>query len=430
MFNIQYSIFMLLFLFLSACGGGGGSGDGTPPTGEETNQFSVSSCTPTGDDSSQNNDGSANFVRSHVEVTARYGAVITRLKDDNSEVFTDYMVHDPAGTPKAIFVLIAGGNLRAGIRYGGGVGLEGVAGDGENVTGSRGNFLVRSAHRFMAAGYRVITIDRPSDYIDFLPGGDNEPGYKYDAYRNSMLHAVDLATVISRENVDNLPVIISGTSRGAISAVSNNTLAAGLVISSPLTVSSVEPGSTPVGSEQLPISTIKRETHVLIHSSDTCDFTPVENSRTLLGDIKNAGITASGDEVSGGFRDTVRNDLCGAFDYHGFSGIENCAVSKETTWADEFVANLASSDVIAIGQSVNLGDDITLNADGTGTLTFSLPYATTVLGGSVSVNPQTGAVTYNPPEGVNGTEDSFAFVVENTTGGVGRNVVRINIPGI
>ncbi|MFV1984571.1 MAG: hypothetical protein ACC657_13595, partial [Thiohalomonadales bacterium] len=116
-----------------------------------------SRCSFTMGDTTQNPaDGSAIFTKSHTIGAPKYKIVTTRQLADNTAVTMDYMVHEPMGmgAPKGVMVLIAGGGLNAGI--------TGPA-DNSTPTNSRGNFLVRSAHRYQAAGYRVITIDRPSD---------------------------------------------------------------------------------------------------------------------------------------------------------------------------------------------------------------------------------------------------------------------------
>ena len=393
-----------------ACSSGGEEGTANPQS-----IVAVSACVSTGDDSQEvpmaqsNNSGETLFTRSHTVGSPIYRIVTSRYLSNGNAVTIDYMVHTPMGTPKALVVLIAGGGLRAGI--------EGT-GEGTPVTNSRGNYLVRSAHRFMQVGYLVITLDRPSDYISY--GAIDTTSSLYDAYRNSMLHAVDIATVVQRENTGNLPVIIAGTSRGAVSAIANNQLAAGISISSAVTSG----GGTPVGSASLPITKIERPVHILIHQNDACSRTTASASRNLFGQMQTAGLEVDGDEVTGGFRDDIRNDACGAFDYHGFNGIENCAVSKETTWMDQLVSGISQPSTSNI--NVNEGEVITLTAQNASQPRFAVPYATTSLGGSVSVNSNTGVVTYSAPS-FTGTQDSFAFSVTDMNGGVAAGVVTIQL---
>jgi len=373
--------------------------------------IAISTCTPAAGDSTQNPDGSASFTRSHTVGSPTYHIVTPRQLADGTDVTMKYMVHEPAGIPKGMIVLIAGGALTAYI--------TGVN-DGESPTGSGGNFLVRSAHRYQSNGYRVITIDQPSDATSYGAFASD-----LDAYRNSMNHAVDIATIIQRENADSLNVIISGTSRGGISAAALNTLAAGIAMSSPVSVGAGQP----VNSTYLPLTRIVRPSHLLIHTNDTCGVTLPSYSYDVFDGLVAQGNSVSGNEVDGGFRDTVRNDVCGAFDYHGFLGIETCAVSKETEWADSLVASLGSNTPpVANNLNVALGDPIVLtatDADGQ-TLSYAIPFANSVLGGTVSTDTA-GNVTYTPPAGLTGIVDTFAFTVTDGVGGVDTAVVSVTL---
>jgi len=402
--------FSVVSLIINACGGGGDDSSSNAPA------ITVTDCSPVAGDSTQNMDGSTNFTKSYLLGTPVYRIVTSRQLSDTTEVTVDYMVHEPTGTPTGIVMLFAGGGLDAGI--------EGTV-DGDSPTNSKGNFLVRSAHRYQALGYRVITIDRPSDYANYGPFNVD-----MDNYRNSMKHAVDIATILQRENTEDYNVIFSGTSRGSISVAANNTLAAGIAMSSSLT--SRPAGSTtgsPVGSAELPLSVIQRESHVLLHSLDGCEYTTPADSRALYEALYAQGTGAVANEVTGGFQDTTRNDVCGAFDYHGYVGIEMCAVTKETVWMDNLINGLGSnSPPVADNQSVNQGDTITLTATDADvdTLTFAVPYASSSLGGSVSTDAN-GNVSYTPPVGANGAIDKFAFTVTDGNGGVSTGVVSIQL---
>ncbi|HEX2930846.1 MAG TPA: hypothetical protein VHV54_14080 [Candidatus Binatia bacterium] len=68
------------------------------------------------------------------------------------DITVDYMVHLPAGAPKALVLLFSGSSGEAGIQ-----------GDDTThvVTQAGNNFLVRSAQLFAEAGYMAVTIDRP-----------------------------------------------------------------------------------------------------------------------------------------------------------------------------------------------------------------------------------------------------------------------------
>lgn len=408
-------------LLLASCGGGGG---GSSAGANQNTGIVVSACTSSGDDSTQASDNSAVFVRSHEVAVGTppdpvYHRLATRKDASGTDIGIDYMVHQPAGTAKGVVVLIAGGDMDAA--------LTGT--DGSTPIWSGRNFLVRSAHRYARQGYRAITIDRPDDVVTMRTSG-GKTKTDIDYYRNSMAHAVDIARVVAAENADNLPVLLSGTSRGAISAAANNTLAAGIALSSALTSGSY---GTPIGSTDLPASRIVRPTHILLHKLDGCSTTTPADARALYDTLDNAGVEVAGNEVSGGFRDPVDNNVCGPLDYHGYTGIENCAVGKETSWMDGLLAGMPA------GNHRPQGTDTTAtvtagaaakqlaatDADGD-SLTYAVPYATTTLGGSVSVT-SSGSMTYTVPSGVTGTTDSFAFTVTDGKGGVGFGVVTINL---
>ena len=413
-----WGIIVVLYLLVACSSGGDGNGDTPTIVGTD----GAVACLPSGDDSTQNSDGSASFTRSHTTGSPLYHSVITRKNSLNQDITLDYMVHQPTGTPKGIVVLIAGGALTANIS-----GTE-----GSTVTGSGGNFLVRSAHRFMQAGYRVITMDRPSDFANY--GDIDNASYLYDAYRTSANHAVDIATIVNRENSDNLPVLITGTSRGAISAVAQNALAMGIAISSPVTRSSA--GGAPIGSAALPVDVMEVPVHVLYHQNDGCSSTQPNNTLALINQLANANVDVAGNHVSGGFVDTVSNNPCGAFGYHGFLGIENCAVTTTTAWIDKFLAAIetahpgnarpvaqSQSTSTAAGQEI----DITLSAtdaDDTN-LVYALPFAQSILSGSVSISGNT--VHYVPPPVAMPVTDSFVFTVQDSKGSRSAAVVSVSI---
>ncbi|HDH16266.1 MAG TPA: alpha/beta hydrolase [Gammaproteobacteria bacterium] len=298
-----------------------------------------------------------------------------------------------------------------------------------------GNFLVRSAHLIAQQGYRVITIDRPGDYVDY----NVTHGYDYDPYRTSMDHAVDITTVINRHNTENIDVIIAGTSRGAISAAANNTLGAGIFLSSPVTSGN----GTPVGSASLPVSTIQVPVYLLYNVNDGCSTSTPEGSVDLFKALVAAGTEISGDAVSGGFYDTVENQPCRGKSYHSFLGIESCAVSKITGWADSLLTNMQNAypdNKRPVAQDLNISvtagssnNPFTISAtdlDTADTLTYSVPYNTTVLGGTVTLNAD-GNGSYTPPSGASGDiEDSFVFVVSDGKGGTSSAVVRATVGGV
>ncbi len=329
----------------------------------------------------------------------------------------DYMVHEPTGTPTALVVLIAGGQLNAMIEGGNGIGVA--------PTNAGGNFLVRSAHLFAAQGYRVLTIDRPADHRDYT--GGLSAGSAYDGYRTSMAHAVDLSQLINVVNAtDNLPVILAGTSRGSISAVAQHALASLLAISAPLTSGSI---GTPIGTGNVLPANVPGPVHVSWHELDACPATTPANALSLVSDFPDA----TGVSISGGFASSSSTRTCNADTYHGFPGIESCAVKQETDWMAIELATLPTTRPVASAQSDTTTQDTQKPIDLTnfatasagGALTYSLPHTSTSLGGNISITGT--SVTYTPPSGVSSIVDTFVYVVSEAGGGTSHNVIAVTI---
>jgi len=407
-------------LFLSGCGGN----SDPVPNPDITNSV----CSNTLDDSQD--DGMNGFslrIKSENNGFPIYYIMDTRQRSDGSVVSIDYMVHLPPGAPapgpsKAILVLISGGNMDGAITG---------TGDISPVTNAGGNFLIRSAHLFARQGYTVITVDRPSDYDDDLMG--STANKDYDKYRISMRHSVDLARIVNRvKNVthpftEQLPLVLSGTSRGAISAVAQGRLTEAVAVSSSLT----NGPEFEVGTPQADPTRINQPAHVLWHNDEACTLSPATGikSSTALVSIFPDG---SGDRVSGGFLGDP--NVCGAFHYHGYFGIESCAVKKETDWiasvgfsAVRPTATMVTGTTTA-GTAVNI--DLTGAATGgTGVIAYKLPLAAnqSSLLGSLSIGTN-NVVTYTPASGIGGgVIDTFVYLAEDENDAKAFNVVEVTV---
>lgn len=413
-----YFVPVIVLASLAASCSSGGDGSGS--------SFPVTACTTTVDDSqSYPNDIINSAFNGSPTYHAFYGP---RENNAGNAAILDYMVHEvPMGvTPKnALVVLIAGGQLNAGITSAGG--NWDLASDGGAVGFAGGNFLVRSAHLFTYRGYRVLTVDRPSDYVDFLdPTVPFDHGSALDVYyRTQVEHAVDLSAMINRvqtaTNSREDPVIILGTSRGGISAVAQNKLAAAIAISNPVTSGT---RGDPVSATDA--SQVSSPAHVLWHVNDSCVATQPADSEALVS----AFTDGSGNAVSGGFDAGI--NPCGAYSYHGFLGIESCAVETSTGWIDNELATLPTPRPVAgaVSQSTTTSTPLVFDISGAAvgtSLTYSLPFPGTSLDGTVSINPVTNMVTYTPPLGVTNVTDTFVYVVNETGGGTSHNVVSVTI---
>src|SRR6266568_4659632 len=174
--------------------------------------------------STVNADGTLN-LRTIATPCGFYGEVATRTMETGVPVTVKYIVMHPSNgsAPKAAVYLIGGADLDMGI--------TGDAATGAIIT-SGGNFLVRTAQLFAQAGYLAIAMDRPSDRPTATPADVTQ---NVDEYRISVDHATDILAVLKQVNTDSLDVFLSGTSRGAISVVANNLIAAGISLSSAVT---------------------------------------------------------------------------------------------------------------------------------------------------------------------------------------------------
>lgn len=302
---------MAVLVLLSACNEGG---DDTPAT------FVALTCGHDDTNDSQLLGSTINGIRSHQHVPNVYRS----LSVHNGTATIGYMVHgEENSNNKAMIVLIAGGQLNAGI----------TGPEGGTATSSSGNFLVRSAHLFAERGYKVVTIDRPSDYLNYT--GTLTGGYAMDSYRTSQEHYADISAIITAENSGGtaLRVVIAGTSRGAISAVAQHTLADYLLISSPVTSGG---NGTPVGHASVsPSSVGDKPVHLIWHKQDACHVSKPAGSASLTTKFANV----SGVEISGGYNQpdpasSSNPDCVGGLTFHGFVGIESCVVDNATDWLD------------------------------------------------------------------------------------------------
>ena len=379
-----------------------------------------------------NTDGTLN-ARTVSGACGFYGEVTTRTTEGGTPVIVKYIANRPSSgsAPKAAVLLIGGGDLDMNI--------TGNATTGAIVT-SGGNFLVRTAQLFAEAGYLAVAMDRPSDRPTATP---SDTVQNVDEYRISVDHAIDILAVLRQVNTDNLDVFLSGTSKGALSVVANNLIAAGISLSSAVTRrSSLFPDRLFInepGFPSLQPGFVRRPAHVLLNTSDLCGVTRPVDSQALFDNLTAAGVNAAIDAVSGGVPVTVFpapdvRDVCGALDFHGYMGIEPTAVGRITAWLDGRVAALAGNRhpdaafatvATAAGaqKQVNLST-LTRDLDGD-SLSYALSQTTTSRGGAVSLAGN--MVTYTPPVGASNVTDYFVYVVTDGKGGVGAAVVAVQI---
>lgn len=351
-----------------------------------------------------------------------YSSFPTRKTATGTQITVDYFSNRPAdgSAPRALVVLIGGGSLDMGLS-----GSNGVA-----WPSGGGNFVVRTAQLLADAGYLTLAVDRPSD-------GDGS-----DAYRISPRHAVDILQ-LARRSAPNLDLFLVGTSRGALSVVPQSRIATGISISSPVTARGTATSPYWVGAGQaeptLRPSFVERPSQVMWHDADACtSITPASGSQALAD-----ALGASTAVLTGGFRVTqagggVTPDVCGAFDYHGFLGIEPEAVASTAAWLDAQVAALPVGNrrprttfvtvptLAGVPRRVDLSK-LVVDPDGD-PLTYELAHATSALGGAVALSGS--FLTYTPPAlpgGVTSATDDVVWVARDGHGHVAPAVLSVKI---
>jgi hypothetical protein len=242
-----------------------------------------------------------------------------------------------------------------------------------------------------------------------------------------MLHAVDISSIIAEVNqTDNLPVFVSGTSRGAISAIAFEKLFAGISLSAPVTIGS----GVPVTSSNFNFDSLVKHAHVSWHANDGCSVSTPAGSENLTSELLSSGVFTTGRAISGGFDNPFEPSSCQARRLHGFFGIESCVVNTTTSWFDQQLETITPStrptaNAFTTATTSSLSIDLSLLTSGDPSLTYSLPTNNSVLGGSLNII--NNEVTYNPIIGVNSTIDSFVYIVTDVNGGSSHNVIKVNL---
>jgi hypothetical protein len=111
------------------------------------------------------------------------------------------------GIQQQIILIMPDKPMAAVILFAGGHGALGLKDPSEMKW--RGNFLVRSRHRFADHGFMVAVIDAPSDHPEGMS----------DLFRMSRAHADDIDSVaLYLKSQADIPVWLVGTSAGTFSA--------------------------------------------------------------------------------------------------------------------------------------------------------------------------------------------------------------------
>jgi pimeloyl-ACP methyl ester carboxylesterase len=216
--------------------------------------------------------------------------------------------------PFASVVLLAGGN---------GVLDLNNAGD---IRGLQGNFLLRSARRFLNARLNVAMLDAEPSFP--APGG-------LDNQRLTQAHADHLANVIA--TVSNRwpgkPVWLVGTSNGTLSAfnaaarLTGGALPKGIVLTSAVT--QPDPGGETghVLGASPSLASITVPTLVLWHKNDSCFVSPAAGAMAVYNGLTGLPVNKKAKEMVGGGLPGIAVPGCSAFHHQGYNGVEQSAVS-------------------------------------------------------------------------------------------------------
>lgn len=211
-----------------------------------------------------------------------------------------------AQTPKAVAVLLPGGDGNIHLRMENGV-----------IAFNPGNFLVRSRNWFTADDVTVAILDSPSDMH-----GMN------DAFRMGTEHTADVKGVVAdlKTRFPSLPVYLIGTSRGTVSAAyAGRALGdniAGVVLTSSVILANRKGGS---GLSDFDYATLKQPVLLVHHGDDGCGVCPYQGAQKIAQEHHLPLITVHGGKPA-------ESAECDPFSAHGYFGKERETVDAITQW--------------------------------------------------------------------------------------------------
>ena len=212
----------------------------------------------------------------------------------------------PAAVPKAVVILLTGGQGRVRIFDNGSIRNE-------------GNFLLRSRMLFVQQGFAAVAVDAPSDHS----------GGMQVNFRESADHVADLAAAIAwARDKWHKPVWVIGTSRGTQSAAYLAVALAGdargpdgVVLTSSILESTRRDPGAPV--QDLALDKIKVPVLVVHHENDPCGACSPARVREVMAKLPSA--TSKLSMASGG---VSTGEPCEPFSHHGYNGIEGTVVAS------------------------------------------------------------------------------------------------------
>lgn len=227
-------------------------------------------------------------------------------------VTQSYWLLEPEGPPRAIAIMILGGD-----------GL--LCFDENGPTSQKNNFLMRIRSDMLRAGLLLAYPDAPSDQTGGL-----------DNFRSDRRHAEDVKTLIlALKRRADVPAFVIGTSRGTVSAANaaarlDPSLLAGALLTT--TIFDRTGGRTRLHSvHDLPLNQIRVPLLELHHRDDQCYITLAAGVPAFMAALTNAPRKDS-IILSGG--KPAESEPCGALAPHGFFGVQDQAARKIIEWID------------------------------------------------------------------------------------------------
>jgi hypothetical protein len=227
-------------------------------------------------------------------------------------------IESPSPNPSMVVVLYSGGDgiLRL---------------DNTGATGSRGNFVVRTAHFWVDRGYTAVLVDAPSD---MQQRGMN------DYFRRSEEALTDQRAIVARvrQRFPNSKIVLVSTSRGTVT-VGNvlehaPELADWYVLTSPESVAIKHPGISDLDVPEQ----YRGKVLIISNKNDVCPVANYAGGKRLASRNNVAFITEESDEGGGD-----KQSDCGGHSPHGFLGIERKTLEDINDWIGQKLQGIAAA---------------------------------------------------------------------------------------
>jgi pimeloyl-ACP methyl ester carboxylesterase len=245
-----------------------------------------------------------------------------RFNGAPGDVFVRYILIDPGNADPVRDGFVPLERVAVLVLFIGGDGAMGFT-PGQVNTGSP-NTVARNRYHFAAEGFVVAVVDAANDF--------NSSPIGLRGRRLGDAHLADLRAVMAdlRLRYSTLPTWAVGHSRGtlsaAVTAVSVEPPADGLVLMSSLTG---DPANPTEDLSQVDIESIRAPALIVSHQGDFCAFTNPEDSRALRKRFT-ASERARFRDFNGG--SAPLTDPCDPLAPHGFFGIDQKVVDAITKW--------------------------------------------------------------------------------------------------